>query len=345
MGSLLTDADKEKFGNVFQNLHDTFARDILVYKEAKRIIINTTMNHNPIYGEYARKDSAVEELAINVPNGSFEVDGEAGDGVDLKISPANWTATNQGQWRTEIVQAGVDAGATNPANAAEGTYYLRMKGNVLWSLTSENLGIIDEGNSYDLAVAIGQSSFYSGGGGLDWGEVIISLLDSDDNTLSTLTIESQNLNVDAFQDFSIAFKTEDIPAAIGKNIKIRITHDDSGVSNKASIWDNVRLIKKSPPKSDVDVSREPQYKTIKARIDYGSPMNEDALAANPIDNKLKVMIPEGVVRIKLDKDGYDYIIGAKRIDLDGKRFFIDSAVRPHGLFDPKFYTFFLKAAE
>jgi hypothetical protein len=345
MANLLSDADKEKLGNVFQDLHDTFSRDILVYKEAKKVVINTTMEHNPIYGEYTRSNSAVQSTSLTVPNGSFESDGEAGDGVDLKISPANWTTTNQGQWRTEIVEAGQDAGATNPANADEGTYYLRMKGNVEWSLTSPNLGQIEKDSSYHLTAAIGQSSYYSAGGGLDWGRAIISLHDSDDEKLSELIINSEDLAVDQFNDFSTSFKTENVSGSINKNIKIRITHDDSGVNNKASIWDNVRLVQKTAPKSADDISRTPQYKTIKARIEYASPMNEDPLSASPIDSKLNAMIPQGMVRVKLDKEGFDYISGAKRIDLDGKRFLIDSAVRPHGLFDPKFYTFFLKAVE
>ena len=232
MANLLSDADKEKLGNVFQDLHDTFSRDILVYKEAKKVVINTTMEHNPIYGEYARSDSAVQSTSLTVPNGSFESDGEAGDGVDLKISPTNWTATNQGQWRTEIVEAGQDVGATNPANADEGTYYLRMKGNVEWSLTSPNLGQIEKDSSYHLTAAIGQSSFYSAGGGLNWGKVVLSLHDSDDEKLSELIINSEDLAVDQFNDFSTSFKTENVSGSINKNIKIKQTREKTSPFHK-----------------------------------------------------------------------------------------------------------------
>ena len=49
MGSLISDSDKERFQAVFENLHDTFARDIKFIKDAKRVILSTDPNYNYLY--------------------------------------------------------------------------------------------------------------------------------------------------------------------------------------------------------------------------------------------------------------------------------------------------------
>ena len=35
-------------------------------------------------------------------------------------------------------------------------------------------------------------------------------------------------------------------------------------------------------------------------------------------------------------------VDAKRFDVDGKRYVLNSSFRPHGLFDNKYYTLYLK---
>jgi hypothetical protein len=87
-----------------------------------------------------------------------------------------------------------------------------------------------------------------------------------------------------------------------------------------------------------------QYKTLKARILYEDKQREQNFDGE-VDSQIKVNRPMGQVRIKLNKEGYDYFKGAKRVDLDGMRFYIDSTVRPHGLFSPKYYTFYLRPVE
>jgi hypothetical protein len=41
-------------------------------------------------------------------------------------------------------------------------------------------------------------------------------------------------------------------------------------------------------------------------------------------------------------EDYNYIKDARRFDLDGKRFVLNSSFRPHGLFDNQYYTLYLK---
>jgi|TARA_R110000824_G_scaffold182512_3_gene363443 hypothetical protein len=93
------------------------------------------------------------------------------------------------------------------------------------------------------------------------------------------------------------------------------------------------------------VTKEVQRKTFQARVMYNVDRAEPYLSAPEIDSQLKLKIPDGTVRIKIDQAGYNYVKGSKRIELDGRRFTIESDVRPHGLFEPTYYTFFLMPTE
>ena len=53
-------------------------------------------------------------------------------------------------------------------------------------------------------------------------------------------------------------------------------------------------------------------------------------------------MPAGSVRLKVSGDAHDYLKDAKRIQLDDRRFTIFSDYRPHGLFDARYYTYYLK---
>ena len=45
---------------------------------------------------------------------------------------------------------------------------------------------------------------------------------------------------------------------------------------------------------------------------------------------------------KITAEDYEYIKDARRVDLDGKRFVLNSSFRGHGLFDSQYYTLYLK---
>ena len=49
MGSLINDSEKGRFQSVFQDIHDTFARDIKFIQDAKRVILSTDPNYNYLY--------------------------------------------------------------------------------------------------------------------------------------------------------------------------------------------------------------------------------------------------------------------------------------------------------
>ena len=93
------------------------------------------------------------------------------------------------------------------------------------------------------------------------------------------------------------------------------------------------------------VTHQVKSGAFSARIMYDTDRQEPYVSSPEIDSQLKLKIPDGTVRIKLDKSGYEYIKEAKRIEFDGRRFAIESDVRPHGLFEPTYYTFFLLPTE
>ena len=54
MASLIPDSDKESIGNVFDDIHDTFARDVSIFKEAKKLIIIQSKYKPELYEAFYR---------------------------------------------------------------------------------------------------------------------------------------------------------------------------------------------------------------------------------------------------------------------------------------------------
>ena len=84
--------------------------------------------------------------------------------------------------------------------------------------------------------------------------------------------------------------------------------------------------------------------TMKARILYVGRQNEDMFDGEA-GAQIKVDKHVGEVRVKVNKDGYEFLKDAKRCELDGRKFTISSDERPHGLFSPRYYTFYLKPVD
>lgn len=51
---------------------------------------------------------------------------------------------------------------------------------------------------------------------------------------------------------------------------------------------------------------------------------------------------KNIITIKLDKAGYDFIFGAKFVEVDEDKYIILSSARKHGLFTPEYYTYYLQ---
>ena len=84
-----------------------------------------------------------------------------------------------------------------------------------------------------------------------------------------------------------------------------------------------------------------QSGTYRARVQYLN-QNEEYFADSQLDSQLKIKIPAGSVRIKVSGDAHEYLKDAKRVQLDDRRFTIFSDHRPHGLFDSRYFTYYLR---
>lgn len=60
MGSLISDSDKERFQSVFDNIHDTFARDIKFIQDATKVILSTDPNYNYLYNNTKGQISSIK---------------------------------------------------------------------------------------------------------------------------------------------------------------------------------------------------------------------------------------------------------------------------------------------
>jgi len=78
--------------------------------------------------------------------------------------------------------------------------------------------------------------------------------------------------------------------------------------------------------------------TFDARVYYIK--TEEELFNNET-SQIKVITPKGSVKIIVNKNGFDYIQEARRVEFDGRRFSIKTDGSPHGLTGNLFYTFYL----
>jgi len=83
-------------------------------------------------------------------------------------------------------------------------------------------------------------------------------------------------------------------------------------------------------------------KTFKVRIQYQNDIDKQYWDEAGVDTQFKIERVKGRVRLKLYAEDYAWLKDAKRFDVDGKRYVLDSVFKPHGLFNNNFYTIFLK---
>ena len=92
------------------------------------------------------------------------------------------------------------------------------------------------------------------------------------------------------------------------------------------------------------VKRKIVESKFNARILYVGRQNED-LFDGEAGAQIKVDKHVGEVRIKVGADGYEYLKDTKRCEFDGRKFSVISDEMPHGLFAPRYYTFYLKPVD
>jgi hypothetical protein len=90
--------------------------------------------------------------------------------------------------------------------------------------------------------------------------------------------------------------------------------------------------------------RKTQFKLLNARVLYMDKQTEVNFDAE-VNSQIKVSHDIGEVRIKLDAKGNEYFKDAKRVEIDGRLMFKVTDVRKHGLFRPKFFTYYLRPTD
>lgn len=95
--------------------------------------------------------------------------------------------------------------------------------------------------------------------------------------------------------------------------------------------------------NNLDITNTPNYTTISGRVMYDKNQEWNFIKpyAGGDNGQLKVKdATKQSVRIKVDPSGYALLNTAKKVELDGNLFDLDSIARPHGLFAADYYTFF-----
>lgn len=97
--------------------------------------------------------------------------------------------------------------------------------------------------------------------------------------------------------------------------------------------------------NNTEIQNIPVFNTISGRIMYDK--NQEWSFMRPYvsrgtdEGQLKVKDQTvRSVRLKVDYSGYMLLNTAKKTDIDGYLFDVQSIARPHGLFSPDYYTFY-----
>ena len=93
-------------------------------------------------------------------------------------------------------------------------------------------------------------------------------------------------------------------------------------------------------KNSVSTTTElvPISQVIKARIKYDK---FDQTNFYQEGAQEKIVVPEGAVYIKVNREGFLFIKDAKTVELDGLTYQIKSPGKPEGMFGPQYYRFLL----
>ncbi len=145
MGSLISDSDKTAIGNVFNDIHDTFARPVTVFQKKNKIFVATNSTYNALYGRLTKETGTRQTVTqttvqarvlyrqdqkeIDLPCTRDQVNVPLGEGVvRVKIDKAGYElfkkATNI-EIDGEALRIVTDAGRIGPFAVHFYTLYLR----------------------------------------------------------------------------------------------------------------------------------------------------------------------------------------------------------------------------
>jgi hypothetical protein len=100
--------------------------------------------------------------------------------------------------------------------------------------------------------------------------------------------------------------------------------------------------------SDSAVEYSIASETFSARIYYDNMDTaylNDGGRTEQAGSQNKVLVADGTVRIVVQETAYNYLLEARRVEFDGKKFIIESDGEPRGLTENQFYTFALSPVD
>ena len=126
------------------------------------------------------------------------------------------------------------------------------------------------------------------------------------------------------------------PSQISKIESINNTLHDT-FSQNITVYKNAKkTLIDSGKKDNLDFTMVSE--TFDARVYYIK--TEEELLANE-KSQVKIIIPDGSIKVVVKKDGFNFIQEARRVEFDGKLFSIKTDGRPIGLTGNLFYIFYL----
>lgn len=145
MSSFLSDSEKNALGNVFDDIHDTFARDITVFKRDNEIFVATNGTYNALYARIkeapttrakvtkttvkARILYAQQQSEMDLPGTRAQVNVQMSEGaVRVKIDQAGYqlfTQASKIEIDGEVFRIVSDSAKAGPFSVKFYVLYLR----------------------------------------------------------------------------------------------------------------------------------------------------------------------------------------------------------------------------
>lgn len=145
MGSLIPESDKARIANVFNDIHDTFAREVTVFQQDNKIFVATNATYNALYNRLQNQtDSRVtvtqstvmarikyeqNQREIDLPGSRAQVNVPLGEGVvRVKIELAGYNLFKKAtkiEIDGEAFRIVSDASKVGPFKVQFYTLYLR----------------------------------------------------------------------------------------------------------------------------------------------------------------------------------------------------------------------------
>jgi predicted ATPase with chaperone activity len=145
---------------------------------------------------------------------------------------------------------------------------------------------------------------------------------------------SKNLVTDGMRD-SVRSALEDMHETFSREVTIFKRKTDSFVASSSSTYNALYSRLKGEQKT---LGKVTQTK-VKARIDYIDRQERSNVSINA---QVNVPLPDGSVRLKIDKDGYLILKKSSRVEIDNQLYELISDSAKTGPFEIHYYIMYFK---